>query len=97
MELLDRLLTDDDLTLKLLRSGKQGPEALFHLMSDQGPLEAATTGPLAPLFDYESELAAAKETFAALAERLNLPNPPEMGPPLENVRIVSAKIVREAD
>jgi hypothetical protein len=97
VDLMERLLTDDDLMLKLLRSGKQGPEALFFLMSDQGPLEAATTGALAPLFDYESEVGAAKETFAAFAEQVNLPKPPEMGPPLRNVRIVAAKIVREAD
>jgi hypothetical protein len=97
VDLLDRLMTDDDLALKLIRSGKKGPEALFVLMEDQGPLEAATKGALAPTFDYESEVAAAREKFAALAESLNLPKPPEKGAPLGNTRIVAAKVVREAD
>lgn len=97
LDLLERLLSDDDLALKLLRTGKEGPDALLGLLGDQGPLEVATTGKLAPLFDYEAEVAAAKENFAALAERLDLPKPPQLGPPMENVRIVAAKVVRDAD
>jgi hypothetical protein len=97
VDLLDRLMSDDALAMKLLRSGKQGPEALFDLVGDQGPLEVATTGKLAPVMDYEAEVGAAKEAFAALAEKLDLPKPPEVGPPLSNVRVVAAKVVREAD
>lgn len=95
--LLDRLMTDDDLALKLLRTGKQGPEALMGLIGDLGPLEVVATGEGAPQFDYEAEVAAARERFAALSETLNLPKPPAVGTPMENVRIVAAKVVREAD
>lgn len=97
VDLLDRLMTDDALALQLLRSGKEGPEALIGLLGDQGPLEAVTSGKLAPLFDYEAEVAAAKEQFAAIAESLKLPKPPELAPPMQNVRIVAVKHVREAD
>lgn len=97
LQLLDRLMTDDELALKLLRSGKEGPEALLALLGEQGPLEAVTTGKLAPQFDYEAEVAAAKEEFAAMAGTLNLPKPPELAPPMQNVRIVATKLVREAD
>ncbi len=97
IDLLDRLMTDDKLALQLLRSGKQGPEALMDLLGEQGPLEAVTTGKLAPLFDYDAEVAAAKEHFAAIAESLKLPKPPELAPPMQNVRIVAVKLVREAD
>jgi hypothetical protein len=97
VDLLDRLMSDDELALKLLRSGKEGPEALFDLVGDQGPMEVVTTGKLAPLMDYEAESAAARENFAALAEKLDLPKPPAVGPPLGNARIVAAKVVREAD
>ena len=97
IDLLDRLMTDDALALKLLKSGKEGPEALLALLGDQGPLEASTTGALKAPFDYEAEAAAAKEKFAALAESLNLPKPPELAPPMKNARIVAVKVVREAD
>jgi hypothetical protein len=97
IDLLDRLMTDDALALRLLRSGQEGPEALIGLLGDQGPMEAVTTGKIAPLFDYDAEVAAAKEQFASIAETLNLPKPPELAPPMQNVRIVAAKLVREAD
>jgi len=97
VELLERLMTDDALALRLLRSGQEGPEALIGLLGDQGPLEAVTTGKLAPLFDYDAEVADAKEHFASVAESLNLPKPPELAPPMTNVRIAAAKLVREAD
>lgn len=97
LDLLERLMTDDALALKLLKSGKEGPDALLALLGDQGPLDVVTTGKLKPLFDYDGEVAAAKERFAALAESLNLPKPPELAPPMKNVRIVAAKHVREAD
>lgn len=97
LDLLDRLMTDDALALKLLKSGKEGPEALLGLLGDQGPLEAATSGKLEAPFDYDAEVAAAKEAFASLAESLNLPKPPELAPPMKNARIAAAKLVREAD
>lgn len=98
VDLLDRLMTDDALAIKLLRSGKEGPDALLGLLGDdQGPLEVVTKGELAPVFDYEGEVAAAKESFAALAETLNLPKPPAAGPPMGNARILASKLVRETD
>src|SRR5882672_2709473 len=97
VDLLDRLMTDDALAVKLLRSGKEGPEALLALLGDQGPLEAVTTGKLEPLFDYEAEVAAAKDAYETAAGSLNLPKPPELAAPMQNVRIAASKLVREAD
>lgn len=97
LDLLDRLMTDDDLAIRLLRSPNLGPEALMGLAGELGPLEVVTKGQVAPQFDYESEVAAARERFAALSDSLNLPKPPAQGAPMENVRIVAAKVVREAD
>lgn len=97
LDLLDRLMTDDDLALRLLRSGKQGPEALTELLGDEGLLEVTTKGDASPQFDYESEVDAARQRFEALSESLNLPKPPAKGAPMENARIVAVKMVREAD
>lgn len=97
VDLLDRLMVDDELALKLLRIGKEGPEVLLGFLGDLGPLEVTAKGPLAPLFDFEAEAAEGRQAFAALSETLNLPKGPETGPPMENVRIVAAKVVREAD
>jgi len=99
LTILDRLASDDELMVRLLRrGGLDGPAALFELLGDQGPV-ALRTGPGAMAqFDYAAEVAGAQEQFAALADELQAAMPePEPAEPLANVRVVACKIVHEAD
>lgn len=95
----DRLMTDDALMIRLLRSGGlQGPEAVMELLGDNGPVALRTEPGATMQFDYASEVAAAREQFVMLADSLRAAVPqPEPATPLDNVRIVAAKVVREAD
>lgn len=95
--LLSRMMTDDDLALRVIRGGAEDPQALLAALGDQGPLRVATRGPVEPAFDFDAAVAAAKEKFEALLPQLDIPRGPATGPPLANARIVAAKIVREAD
>ncbi len=97
--ILDRLATDDDLFGRLLANGGlEGPDALFELLGEHGPIALRTAPGAAPAFDYASEVAAAREQFAAFAAAGQIAAPStEPATPLAGVRIVAAKVVREAD
>jgi hypothetical protein len=93
LAVFDRLLKDDDLMAEMLRRGG-GPEAVASLLGDLGPLELETQGKLAPLFDFESEVAAAKAAFEALRESFG---GPKRAAPAAGTRVVAAKLVHGAD
>jgi len=97
MKILERMMSDDELAIKVIRGGAEDPQAVLAALGDNGPLTATTKGKVAPAFDYEAAVAAAREKFEALLPDLKLPRGPEKGPPMANARIVAAKIVREAD
>lgn len=97
LEVIGRLMEDDALALRLMKSGKQGPEALAELAGVEGPLRVEAAPPLEPIFDYAAESAAARERFDGLAASLGLGRGPERSKPLANVRVAAAKVVRETD
>lgn len=99
VDLLDRLLVDDALMGRLLAAGGlQGPAALYELLGDDAAFAARTMPGAQAQFDYEQEVATARESFAALRMQLRAATP-GAGPavPLDNVRIIAARVVREAD
>lgn len=95
LAVLERLMTDDELAMKFLRAGG-GPDAAAGLIEGMGPLQVATKGKLAPLFDYEAEAGGARAQTEALAQQFGA-RPKKQGPPMNNARIVACKVVREAD
>ncbi len=98
IDLVDRILRDDAMAEKLVRFGSDGPEALQQLLGDQGPVEVDTAGKVADAFDYAAEVAAAREAFVPpAASEGQVPVGVKEAPPLKNVRVVAAKVVREAD
>ena len=98
VEIVDRLLTDDALMTKLLRSGGVTPQAALELLGDQGPIVLVTSPGAEAQFDYQGEVAGARDAFPALAEQLGAEVPQELpAEPLANVRVVASKIVFEAD
>lgn len=99
LTVVDRLLHDDALMTRLLQNGGlDGPAALFELLGDHGPIALRTVPGAATAFDYADEVATARPQFAALTESLRAAVPSdEPGEPLANVRVVAAKVVREAD
>lgn len=97
--LLDRLLTDDALMARLLASGGlNGPSALIELLGDDVLIGAKTAPRAQPQFDFEQEVSVARQAFAEFAASLRVASP-DAGPatPLDNVRIVAARVVHEAD
>ncbi|MFY9343137.1 MAG: hypothetical protein WAT39_11640 [Planctomycetota bacterium] len=98
VEVLERLLADDVLMLKLLRRGGITPSTAMELLGDQGPVKLRTGTATAPQFDYDAEVADAHARFAPFAAQVQAAVP-QAGPaePLANARIVATKIVHEAD
>jgi hypothetical protein len=94
--IIDKLMTDDALMGEMLRRGG-GPDAIASLLGDLGPAEVSTKGKTAPLFDYETEVAAAAAAFEEFRASLGVPAGPERAAPATNTRVVAAKLVREAD
>jgi hypothetical protein len=98
VQVIQQLLTDDELMVKMLRQGGITPDVAMELLGDNGPVQLRTGKKTAPQFDFEAEVAAARERFAEFAIDLNAAIP-DAGPaePLANVRVVATKVVREAD
>ncbi|MCU0865263.1 MAG: hypothetical protein MUC36_15885 [Planctomycetes bacterium] len=95
---LERLMTDDDILLRLLRGGGVTPEAALAMLGATGPIRLRTGPVVHEQFDYEQEVDAARATFAPLAESLQAALPStEPAWPLTNVRVVATRIVLEAD
>lgn len=94
--LLERLMTDDDLAIKFVRAGAD-PGALAALADGVGPITIVTKGKLAPAFDYETEATQAKANFEELRKAVSAPPERVAGPPMQNIRVVASKVVREAD
>jgi len=97
--LLDRLLVDDTLMQRVLDAGGlNGPQILFELLGDDVTLAARTQPGARPQFDFEQEVAAARPAFDEFVASLRVAAP-DAGPavPLANVRVVAARVVREAD
>ncbi len=97
--LLDRLMTDDALMQSVLDDGGlDGPQRLFELLGADATIAARTAPGAKAQFDFERELAAVQPAFEELLANLGAAVP-ACGPatPLANVRIVAARVVREAD
>lgn len=97
VKIIERMMTDDELAIKVIRGGTDDPSAVLAALGDRGPLQASTQGKVQPMFDYEEAVAAAKEKFAELLPQLEIPKGPDQGPPMGNARILAVKLVREAD
>ncbi len=98
LAVLDRLMHDDALMLRLMREGGLTPDKALDLLGDHGPVSLRCEGPALPQFDYAAEVAAAQAQFAEFATHAQLAvceqRPAQT---LEHVRVVATKIVREAD
>lgn len=99
VEIIDRLMSDDALLQQLLATGgMDSPAAALALLGDQGPVSLRTVPGAGPAFDYAAEVAAARERFAAVAAEFGAAaTTAEPDAWLDQVRIVAAKVVREAD
>lgn len=98
LEIVDRLLEDDTVMLRLLRNGGVTPESALALLGDQGPIRLRTAPGAAAQFDYASEVEAARAAMPDLLATFEAAAPQyEPGVPLENVRIVACRLVSEAD
>lgn len=97
---LDRVMADDALLRKSILRGRQllkdgpggGQEMNEALFGAKGPICAVTSGPFQPLFDYDSELAAAREAYPVMAKALGVRDtapvePVKAGEGLERVTI----------
>lgn len=97
LEVIDRLMEDDALAARLVQSGGAGPQTLSALLGEHGPMEVTTKGKLEDQFDFEAEVAQAREEFEEQRRKMGVPAPSSRGPEMGNCRVVAVKIVREAD
>lgn len=97
VEVLNRLLDDDAAMLTVLRAGGVSPEAALELLGDSGPIELSTGPEVAPQFDYEAEVEAARAMFADFAASLQVAAAPSEPAELLPVRVLGSKLVFEAD
>ena len=97
LDVIDRLLTDDEIMLRLLRGGGVTPEAALAMVGATGPIRLRTGPQVHEQFDYEQEVAAARDAFAPIVASLQPAMPAdEPSVPLGNVRVVATRIVLEA-
>ncbi|HWA24126.1 MAG TPA: hypothetical protein VG734_00520 [Lacunisphaera sp.] len=108
LEAMEKLINDDAWlaqnasSLKPQDEGPQMDERMGELMfGEKGPVRAAVSGLAGAAFDYEAELAAAKEDFAALQQQLGpvagAVAPPAKGGELKSLKVVGVRLVRPVD
>ena len=108
LEAMDKLVSDDAWmalnasNMKPEGSGPQMDERMSELMfGEKGPVRAAVSGLAAATFDYEAELAAAKEDFAALQQQFGpvvvAVAPPAQGGALKSLKVVGVRLARAVD
>lgn len=97
LAVIDRLLTDDAALRTLLEAGEVTPEVAFAQLGAAGPIQLRTAPNAEPLFDYLDEVQAAQAAFAPFAAELELTTAPTSSEPIDAVRVVAARIVREVD
>ena len=73
---MDSIMADDKGLSDAIRKGRQ-PDAdqgllLEKIFNQKGPVSATVSGPVANLFDYPAEVAAAKAAQAAMYQRLGI-------------------------
>ncbi len=94
---LDRLLDDDAALERMLRTSGASPEAALELLGESGPVELTTGPDVAPAFDFEAEVAMAREAFAAFSANLQVAAPADEPAELLPARVLGCKLVFEAD
>ena len=109
IEVIDAMFADDDWMREMLQAKgsimDEGPamdsrvnEALF---GQKGPIRAVMGGPQRPLFDYATEMAAAKANFPVLLKRLGMesavPVKPATGGGFKSVKVGGVRIVHFSD
>lgn len=108
LEAMDKLISDDAWmarnanSLKPGGSGPQMDERMSELMfGEKGPARAAVSGLGAAVFDYEGEVATAKEEFASIQQQLGpvavAVAPPAQGGALKSLKVVGVRLVRATD
>jgi hypothetical protein len=87
LEAMDKIMADDKAIEASIRAGKgvdQDDDLMLEKMfGKKGPISATVAGPGKPLFDYKTEMEAAKAAQAAMLKKLDIdPNakPPGMPP-----------------
>ena len=97
LKVLSRKMEDDDFVLQMIKNPVQGPDALQEMLGGVGPMRIVAGEAAEAAFPYSEEMGQALERFEELATRLGLARAPERTQPLDNARIVAAKVVRETD
>jgi hypothetical protein len=107
LEAMDALINDDAWMAR--NSGVMDPDSAPPmdeemsrlLFGEKGPVQAAVSGLGAAVFDYEGEVAAAREEFTALMRELGVgpatAAAPAQSGELKSVRVVGVRFVREME
>lgn len=107
LEAMEQLINDDAWMAR--NSGVLDPDAAPPmdeqmsqlLFGDKGPVQATVNGLEGPVFDYEAEVAGAREEFATVQAQLGpvatAAVPPAQGGALKSLKVVGVRLVRATD
>jgi hypothetical protein len=107
LDAMEQLIGDDAWMAR--NSGALGPDAAPPmdeqmsqlLFGDKGPVQATVIGVEGAVFDYEAEVAAAREEFAAVQAQLGpvamVAVPPAQGGALKSLKVVGVRLVHATD
>jgi len=107
LQAVDKLIADDAWIRRQIAAGYdvsesipfESPELREKVFGERGPIEATVGGELEPLFDYQSEVAAANKAYDAMIEGLGLrrwlPRPSHGS--LGKTRLAGIRFVNEVD
>jgi hypothetical protein len=95
---IGRIIEDDELMIKVMRTGQPTPELLQEILGgDIGPVDVTTTGRIEPSFNYELELQFARDNFGPIAAEIGSGGGPVRGESAKGTRVGGVRIVREDD
>lgn len=108
LEAMEKLINDDAwmaLNGNSMKPGGSGPqmdERMSELMfGEKGPVRATVSGLASAAFDYEGEVAAAKENFASLQQQMGPAAvaiaPAAQGGALKSLKVVGVRLVHATD
>ena len=108
LKAFDKRLTDDDWCKKQVKAGRNlleeegiSSELNEDIFGEKGPVQAVLKGELKPLFDYKTEVEAAKIAFPEMVKKLDIqgimPVEPAKGGGFKSLKVGGVRIVWLAD
>jgi hypothetical protein len=108
LKAFDKRLNDDDWCKKQVKAGRNlledegiSSELNEDIFGEKGPIRAVLKGEIKPLFDYKTEVEAARKAFPEMVKKLDIrgvvPAEPAKGGGFKSLKVGGVRMVRLAD